>query len=79
LDLFIRDDVLEGENKYFCEQLGQKIRAAKRCFFKELPPVFVVTLKRFEFELNKMTKSKVNDYFEFPLEIALDRWTRPDE
>ena len=76
LDLFVKGDILDDDNKYFCEKFNQKIKAAKRCYFKELPPVFVVTLKRFEFEYNQMIKSKVNDYFEFPLEISLERWTQ---
>lgn len=48
----------------------------KRCYFKELPETFVFTLKRFEFDYNLMLKMKVNDYFEFPMEINLFPWTK---
>lgn len=74
LDLFVKGDILEGENKYFCEQYDQKIKAVKRSYFKELPEIFVITLKRFEFDFNTMLKVKVNDYFEFPREIDMSKW-----
>lgn len=76
LNLFVKDDILEGENKYYCEQYNKKLDVLKRCYFKELPNTFVITLKRFEFDYNQMVRMKVNDYFEFPLEINLFKWTK---
>jgi len=76
LDLFVKGDVLDGENRYMCEEYGRKINAVKRCYFKELPDTLVITLKRFEFDYSSMIKMKVNDYFEFPPEISLYKWTK---
>lgn len=76
LDLFVKGDILEGENQYFCDQYDKKINVVKNCYFKELPDTFVITLKRFEFDYNSMVKMKINDYFEFPLEISLYKWTK---
>ncbi|CAD8080232.1 unnamed protein product [Paramecium sonneborni] len=76
LDLFIKADVLDGENKYFCESINRRIDAEKRCYFKKLPNTFIFTLKRFEFDYNRMLKLKVNDYFEFPSEINMFKWTK---
>lgn len=66
LDLYVKDDILEGENKYFCDKYGKKIKVKKRCCIKSLPNKLIITLKRFEFDLNTMMKMKINDYFEFP-------------
>ncbi|CAD8161453.1 unnamed protein product [Paramecium pentaurelia] len=76
LDLFIKADVLDGENKYFCEAINRRIDVEKRCYFKKLPNTFIFTLKRFEFDYNRMLKLKVNDYFEFPSEINMFKWTK---
>ena len=76
LDLFIKADILDGENKYFCEAINRRIDVEKRCYFKKLPNTFIFTLKRFEFDYNRMLKLKVNDYFEFPSEINMFKWTK---
>jgi ubiquitin C-terminal hydrolase len=76
LDLFVKADVLDGENKYFCEDVNKKIDVQKRCYFKKLPNTFIIHLKRFEFDFNTMLRIKVNDYFEFPLEFNMFKWTR---
>lgn len=31
LDLYIKEDMLEGDNKYYCEKYDSKIDAKKRC------------------------------------------------
>jgi ubiquitin C-terminal hydrolase len=76
LDLYIKPDILEGENMYFCDQFNRKMRVKKRCSLKTLPHHFIITLKRFEFDYNTMTRLKINDYFEFPMEIDLKKWTK---
>lgn len=76
LDLFVKGDILDGQNQYYCEQYDKKINAAKRCYFKKLPHTLVLTLKRFEFDYNSMLRVKVNDYFEFPQEISLFKWSK---
>lgn len=44
---FIKGEVLEGENAYFCEKCNKKIKAVKRVCVKSLPEVLILTLKRF--------------------------------
>jgi len=34
-----------------------------------------MTFKRFEFDLDTMQRIKVNDYFEFPLELDMTKYT----
>ncbi|CAK58706.1 unnamed protein product (macronuclear) [Paramecium tetraurelia] len=76
LDLFVKSDVLDGENQYFCDEVQRKIDAEKRCYFTKLPKTFIFHLKRFEFDFNTNTRSKINDYWEFPLELNMFKWTR---
>lgn len=76
LDLFIKPDVLEGDNKYFCEKYNKKVVAQRRSFIKHLPNTVVLNLKRFEFDYNTMQRFKVNDYCEFPTKINFKPWTK---
>ena len=72
LNSFIEGDLLEGDNAYFCEKCEKKITTRKRCCIKKLPNVLILVLKRFEFNYDTMTKTKVNDYCEFPNEISME-------
>ena len=38
---------------------------------KRLPKNLVISLKRFEFDYDQMVRRKINDYFEFPLQLNL--------
>lgn len=42
---------------------------------KSLPNTLAFTLKRFEFDYNTMLRYKLNDYFEFPLELDVIKYT----
>lgn len=76
LDLYIKEDLLEGDNKYFCDQYAQKINAKKRCLINTLSNTVIIHLKRFEFDFTRMTRIKVNDYCEFPTLLNLKPWTK---
>lgn len=76
LDMYVKGDILEGDNKFLCEKYGKKIKVLKRCCINSLPNTLIITLKRFEFDLNLMQKVKLNDYFEFPLSLNLKPWTK---
>ncbi len=76
LDLYIRPDHLEGENKYMCEKYNRKIDAQRRSYLKKLQNTVIINLKRFEFDYNTMQRYKVNDYCEFPQRINFKPWTK---
>ena len=76
LDLFIVEDLLEGDNKYFCEQYNRKINAKKRVLIGNLSNTVIIHLKRFAFDFNTMQRFKINDYCEFPLELNLKPWSK---
>lgn len=60
---------------YFSEELGRKTRATKRTFFDKMPNILIFTLKRFEFDYENMIRYKLNDYFEFPLDLDMQKYT----
>ena len=76
LDLYVKPDVLEGDNKYHCEEHDKKISAQRRTFINDLSDTVVLNLKRFEFDFNTLQRRKLNDYCEFPDKIDFRPWTR---
>lgn len=75
LSSFIQGDMLEGENAYYCEKCDKKVDTLKRTCVKKLPRYLVLALKRFEFDFDKMIRVKINDYFEFPMELNMLDYT----
>ncbi|KAL0401465.1 UNVERIFIED_CONTAM: Ubiquitin carboxyl-terminal hydrolase 12 [Sesamum latifolium] len=63
---------LEGDNKYHAEQYGLQ-DARKGVLFIDFPPVLQLQLKRFEYDFVRDTMVKINDRYEFPLQLDLDR------
>jgi len=76
LDLYIRPDILDGDNKYFCEKHGKHIDAQKRTYIKSLSDTMVINLKRFEYDFTTLQRFKINDYCEFPELIDFRPWTK---
>ena len=75
LDLFVKAERLEGENKYHCEKYNRKVTAMKRCSIKSLRNTVIINLKRFDFNYNTFLREKLNDYCAFPLELNLKPWS----
>ena len=72
LEQFITGETLEGDNAYLCQTCKKKVRTLKRVVVKSLPEILVLNLKRFEFNFDTMTKTKLNDLVAFPHVDALD-------
>ena len=71
LNSFFDGEILDGQNKYFCEKCKKKVRAEKKISVKELPKVFVFVLNRFEYDYDKMIRNKINNYCELPEKIDM--------
>ncbi|KAF2200893.1 hypothetical protein GQ43DRAFT_481180 [Delitschia confertaspora ATCC 74209] len=70
LQAFVEGDVMEGDNKYKCESCGGKfVDAVKRTCLKDVPDNLIFHLKRFDFDIAEMRRTKINDFFEFPEQI----------
>ncbi|CAA2943437.1 ubiquitin carboxyl-terminal hydrolase 12-like [Olea europaea subsp. europaea] len=71
LDKYVEKECLKGDNKYHAGSYGLQ-DAKKGLLFIDLPPILPIHLKRFEYDFIRDTMVKLNDYFEFPLELDLD-------
>ncbi|XP_017258034.1 ubiquitin C-terminal hydrolase 13 isoform X2 [Daucus carota subsp. sativus] len=70
-DKYVEVEHLGGDNKYHAENHG--LQDAKRgVLFSNFPPVLQLQLKRFEYDFMRDTMVKINDRYEFPLELDLD-------
>ncbi|KAG5533015.1 hypothetical protein RHGRI_027303 [Rhododendron griersonianum] len=74
-DKYVEVERLEGDNKYHAEQHGLQ-DARKGVLFIDFPPVLQLQLKRFEYDFMRDTMVKINDRYEFPLQLDLDRENR---
>ncbi|XP_058787289.1 ubiquitin C-terminal hydrolase 12-like isoform X2 [Vicia villosa] len=71
-DKYVEVERLEGDNKYHAEQYGLQ-DAKKGVLFIDFPPVLQLQLKRFEYDFMRDTMVKINDRYEFPSQLDLDR------
>lgn len=72
LQNMVLGEKMEGENAYECSGCTKKVMAVKRDCIKKLPKTLIVVLKRFEFDFDTMSKIKVNDQFDFPMEFNFE-------
>ena len=77
LEQYVKGDLLEGDNAYLCEKCDKKVDTVKRICLKKLPPILAIQLKRFDYDWERETSIKFNDYFEFPRELDMDPYTVP--
>ncbi|XP_076051171.1 ubiquitin carboxyl-terminal hydrolase 24-like isoform X2 [Oratosquilla oratoria] len=75
LDQFVKGEMLEGDNAYFCERCSQKRSALVRTCIKNLPPVLVIQLKRFGYDWEASRALKFDDYFKFPWVVDMGAYT----
>ena len=72
---YVKGDLLEGDNAYFCEKCGKKVDTVKRMCIKKAPPVLIIQLKRFDYDWERDCAIKFNDYFEFPFQLDIEPYT----
>ena len=63
-DLFVRPELMEGDNAWFNDKTGEKEHAYRQVNFWSLPNILVITLKRFSPDGTQKLQSLVD----FPLE-----------
>ncbi|KAG8531482.1 uncharacterized protein KY384_003111 [Bacidia gigantensis] len=71
LNAYIQGEAMEGDNKYSCTSCGKYVDAVKRACLKDIPDNIIFHLKRFDYDLIHGTRTKINDRFEFPLEVDM--------
>lgn len=74
---YIQEKTLDGDNKYKAEDYGLQV-AKKGIMFESFPPILYLHLDRFEYDNQNNRMIKINDRYEFPLEIDLQKYLSPD-
>ncbi|XP_065657355.1 ubiquitin carboxyl-terminal hydrolase 24 isoform X3 [Hydra vulgaris] len=75
LEQFVRKEVMEGENAYYCEKCCEHRTTVKRTCIKSLPPVLVFQLKRFWYDWERNRAIKFDDFFSFPWILNIEPYT----
>ena len=75
LSEFVKGELLEGDNAYFCEKCSVKRNTTKRMCIKSLPQTLVIQLKRFHYDWETNRALKFDDYFEFPWILDMGPYT----
>lgn len=71
LQAYVEGEIMQGDNKYSCTSCGRHVDAVKRACLKEIPDNLIFHLKRFDFDMLTMMRSKINDEFQFPERIDM--------
>ncbi|KAK5800872.1 hypothetical protein VI817_003084 [Penicillium citrinum] len=71
LQAYVEGEIMQGDNKYSCTSCGRHVDAVKRACLKEVPDNLIFHLKRFDFDMVTMLRSKINDQFKFPQTIDM--------
>jgi ubiquitin C-terminal hydrolase len=75
-NLFMSYDII---NDYKCENCDKRVDIHKHNKIKTLPVILSIPLNRFEYNMIKDEREKINDYFAFPLELDMMRYIDLDE
>ena len=76
LELLVEGELMDGDNKWQCNECAAKRAALKRCCLSSLPNHLILHLKRFEFDFEAMKTIKINDRFSFPMRINMHQYTK---
>ncbi|KAJ5117180.1 hypothetical protein N7526_011289 [Penicillium atrosanguineum] len=71
LQAYVEGEIMQGENKYSCTGCNRHVDAVKRASLKHVPDDLIFHLKRFDFDMVSLTRSKINDEFQFPDRIDM--------
>uniref|UniRef100_A0A672T582 Ubiquitin carboxyl-terminal hydrolase 24 n=1 Tax=Sinocyclocheilus grahami TaxID=75366 RepID=A0A672T582_SINGR len=75
LDQFVRGEVLDGSNAYYCEKCKEKRTTVKRTCIKSLPSVLVIHLMRFGFDWESGRSIKYDEQIRFPWVLNMEPYT----
>uniref|UniRef100_A0AAQ5YVP2 Ubiquitin carboxyl-terminal hydrolase 48 n=1 Tax=Amphiprion ocellaris TaxID=80972 RepID=A0AAQ5YVP2_AMPOC len=68
---FLKEEKLEGDNRYFCECCQSKQNATRRIRLHSLPPTLNLQLMRFVFDRQTGHKKKLNTFISFPEQLDM--------
>jgi len=66
---FVKGELLEEDNAYFCEKCFVKRNTTKRMCMRFLPQTLIIQLKRIQYAWEINGALKFDNYFKFPWDI----------
>eukprot|EP00443_Scrippsiella_acuminata_P091898 CAMPEP_0115560730 /NCGR_PEP_ID=MMETSP0271-20121206/100621_1 /TAXON_ID=71861 /ORGANISM="Scrippsiella trochoidea, Strain CCMP3099" /LENGTH=341 /DNA_ID=CAMNT_0002994819 /DNA_START=113 /DNA_END=1135 /DNA_ORIENTATION=- len=63
IEKYLEEELLSGDERWFCEKCKQKVEARKKIDIWKLPPVLVLHLKRFECDPKRRGRSSSGMHF----------------
>ena len=69
---------LDDDNKLTCDTCDKRTSSSKGQVITRLPPVLTLSLNRIEMDYETWQRKKINDRFEFPLELDMSAYTDSD-
>ncbi|XP_062842349.1 ubiquitin carboxyl-terminal hydrolase 48 isoform X2 [Trichomycterus rosablanca] len=76
---FLKEEKLDGDNRYFCENCQNKQCATRRIKLHSLPRTLNLQLMRFVFDRQSAHKKKLNTYISFPEVLDMSPFLGKDE
>uniref|UniRef100_A0A8C9RC55 Ubiquitin specific peptidase 40 n=1 Tax=Scleropages formosus TaxID=113540 RepID=A0A8C9RC55_SCLFO len=70
-NMFVEEEMFEGNNLYRCSRCNVLVEAAKSAKLRKLPPFLTMSLLRFNFDFTKCERYKETGRYTFPLSINL--------
>uniref|UniRef100_A0A8C4EDD4 Ubiquitin carboxyl-terminal hydrolase n=1 Tax=Dicentrarchus labrax TaxID=13489 RepID=A0A8C4EDD4_DICLA len=70
-NMFVEEELFEGNNLYRCAQCDRLVTAAKSAKLRKLPPFMTMSLLRFSFDFAKCERYKETGRYSFPFTINL--------
>ena len=76
VEMYLRPEVLDGDNKYYAEKYEEKVDAMKGLKISKLPKILSIHLKRFVFDFSSanITIKKLNDIVKFPMVLDMNKY-----
>ncbi|XP_012555488.2 ubiquitin carboxyl-terminal hydrolase 47 isoform X1 [Hydra vulgaris] len=79
LKAFVKPEVLNGNNQYYCEHCKSKQDAHKGLKFVSFPYLLTIQLKRFTFNFKTLQRMKIHDRMTFPFQLDLSELLKSTE
>ena len=76
LENWLKPDILDGDNQYFCEPHNKKVDAEKGLELKACPQILCCSLNRFTLDYNTFMRVKVQERVSFPLILNLNDYMK---
>ena len=78
METLLEEELLEGDNKYFCQHCDLRQDAARRTEINSLPQHLILQLKRFRYDLKTFERKNINANFSFPLVVDVAPYLASD-